>query len=104
MEYLVEIGVGGLFALFLVREFLSYSKSQQDKKNKCDDPRYRELEKKIERLYEMHRVYDQDGAPIWYRKRVTEDRVDKIYHSINNLQQATMALHEAMKKLMEKQC
>jgi len=96
MDYLTEIGIGGLFALFLVREFLSYSKTQQEKKSKCeDDPRYRELEKKIERLYEMHRVYDQDGAPIWYRKRATEER-------INNLQQATLALHEAMKKLLEK--
>jgi len=103
MDYITEIGIGGLFALFLVREFLSYSKTQQGKKEKCeDDPRYRELEKKIERLYEMHRVYDQDGAPIWYRKRVTEERVDKIYHSLNNMRQALMAMHEAIKKIAEK--
>lgn len=101
MEYFAELGLGGIVALFLVREFLNYSSAV--KKKKCeDDPRYRELEKKIERLYEMHRVTDQDGAPIWYRKAATDQKIEKILHAINNVQQALMAINEAVRKLSER--
>jgi hypothetical protein len=101
MDYFAEIGLGGVVALFLVREFLNYSATV--KKKKCeDDPRYRELEKKIERLYEMHRVTDQDGSPIWYRKTSTEQKIEKIVHAVNNIQQALMALNEALRKISEK--
>lgn len=102
IEYATEIGLGGLFALFLVREFLNYTSASQKKKSNCsEDPRYRELLQKVDRLYEMHKVYDQDGAPIWYRKRMVEDKINKIYHSIGNLQQALLAIHEALRKISE---
>jgi len=102
MDYLLELGIGGIFALFLVREFLAYTAKNKKKDCSTEDERFRQLEKKIERLYEMHQVFDENGAPIWYRKKLTEIRVDKTYHVLNNLQQSQLAIYELIKKISEK--
>lgn len=101
-EYITEIGLGGLFALFLVREFLAFAKTNGKQREQQNSQEYRELKAKVERLYEMHRVFDEDGAPIWYRKKITEERIEKMYHSLNNLSQALLSMHEALKKVSER--
>lgn len=104
MEYLAELGIGGIFALILVREFLRYTEQQSSKKksNCLTEERLREIERQINQMYEMHRVFDKDGAPIWYRKTAELETLFKIEHGVNNLRQVTQALTQAVKVLNQK--
>jgi len=103
-EYLTELGIGGIFALILVREFLRYTEQNNaKKKSHClTEERLREIERQINQLYEMHKVYDKDGAPIWYRKTAEFETLLKVEHGVNNLRQVAQALTQAVTVLNQK--
>lgn len=85
---LLEIGVGGIFAIMVIKEVFGFVRhivqAMQHRKNGGENLRAFEdlTEKRIRDLHDWHNVRDQDGVPRWF---VRQDAYDKLEEAIEKL-------------------
>ncbi|MCK5604898.1 hypothetical protein KAR91_23610 [Candidatus Pacearchaeota archaeon] len=101
MTQVVELGVGAIFAISIIKIFVSFVKarkggipvvqlnSQIENKLQRMTSQINELKpglekslRQTEELYNMHSVRDVDGTPIWYMKSSLEKAIEKLSDSI----------------------
>ena len=92
---LLQLGVGGLFALFILREVFSFLKE----KTRCQGNKTIDnMAKQINDLHEWHNVIDVDGVKVWYVRRSLEGAIEKL---TNTLDTQTLLLRELVTSLQE---
>jgi len=85
-ELAMQLGVGGIFAILLIREFINlvYKMKNKDGNSNgnghaqiCKDTKEIVIDSndKIKSLHSLHAKYDGDGRPLWYFPRsITESQ------------------------------
>ena len=100
MEQLVlELGVGGLFALFIIREVLTFLKDKKNSAAGAED--LSKLCRQVEELHVWHSKTDQDGVPVWYVRRSLEDAIEKLAENIEKQTDLFHAMHREMADVRE---
>ena len=94
-DQLLQVGAGGMFALFVLREVFSFLKERmRAQNNTLIDIMARE----VHELHEWHAVTDEDGVKIWYLRRSLENAIEKL---TNNLDLQTQLLRELVLSVKE---
>jgi len=76
---LANLGIGGIFALLVIRLVLDWLKSR---KNGGNDVDFKKVADDVRWLREIHDVRDSDGTPIWYVRRSLEEAIGKLAENI----------------------
>jgi len=77
---LLQLGVGGIFAVLIIREFVNLMTKMKGKSNGNGNSSDSQILKdvrlttadtndKVKGLYSMHSKTDNDGIPVWYMPR-----------------------------------
>lgn len=94
-DQLLQVGAGGMFALFVLREVFSFLKERlRTQNNTLLDL----MAKQIHELHEWHAVTDEDGVKIWYLRRSLENAIEKL---TSNLDMQTQLLREMVISMKE---
>jgi len=94
-DQLLQVGAGGMFALFVLREVFSFLKERL----RCQNNTVLDImAKEIHELHEWHAVTDEDGVKIWYLRRSLENAIEKLTH---NLDMQTQLLREMVLSMKE---
>lgn len=94
-EQLLQVGAGGMFALFVLREVFSFLKERLRTQN---NTQLDIMAKQLQELHEWHAVTDEDGVKIWYLRRSLENAIEKL---TNNLDIQTQLLREMVLSMKE---
>ncbi len=107
MEHLVQLGVGGIFALLIIKEVFAFIKAKKPthvpaqtlanniqknlksiQSDNCSKEHVR-MEKMIENIsrqvadmYKWHDVEDSEGVKVWYVRKSLEEAIGKLSSSI----------------------
>lgn len=74
-QQLLQLGVGGLFAILVIREVFSFLKERA----RCQSNKQMEImAQQIAELHVWHSVTDEDGVKIWYVRRSLENAIEKL--------------------------
>lgn len=91
MEELTGIGVGGIFAVLVIREVFTFVKGRQHNHGPMNGSLGR-IEAKVDtimsktaQLHQWHAVTDQDGVPVWYVRRSMERAVDRMAEATDRM-------------------
>ena len=96
MSLLSEIGVGGIFAVLMVKEVLNFLRYRKNGDRRACDPHIKDMHKRIEDLWNWHNVTDNDGVKIWYVRRSLEEAIKKLSE---NIDVQTKALQEIVTEI-----
>ncbi|MDX2073019.1 MAG: hypothetical protein SFX19_01485 [Alphaproteobacteria bacterium] len=94
-EQLLQVGAGGMFALFVLREVFSFLKERLRTQN---NTQLDIMAKQLQELHDWHAVTDEDGVKIWYLRRSLENAIEKL---TNNLDIQTQLLRELVLSMKE---
>lgn len=99
-----SLGVGGIFAILVIREVLPYLKS---KKSDYCDPRkqYANIEKmcrQVRELWEWHNVMDGDGVRVWYVRRSLEEAIEKLATAIDRQNEVFHDMHRDIAEIRKR--
>jgi hypothetical protein len=94
-EQLLQLGAGGMFALFVLREVFSFLKERMRTQN---NSLLDTIAKEVHEMHEWHAVTDEDGVKIWYLRRSLENAIVKL---TNNLDIQTQLLRELVLSMKE---
>lgn len=92
---IMELGVGGIFAILVIREVLGFLRSR--KNGGYPDRKIAEIHNWIEDLWNWHNVTDNDGVKIWYVRRSLEDAIRKLSDNIDVQTKAFQEMVNEMK-------
>jgi hypothetical protein len=102
---LLQLGVGGIFALLLIREVLSFLKDRKSSGSNEEHAKTRalihELKNKLEELHKWHDVRDDEQVPVWYVRKSLEREIGKLCEVVGKLEQAATKQALAIEKLVE---
>lgn len=74
-QQLLQLGVGGMFAILVIREVFSFLKERA----RCHQNKQMDvLAHQIAELHQWHAVTDEDGVKVWYVRRSLEQAIDKL--------------------------
>ena len=80
---LLELGIGGVVALLIIKEVFSFMKGVRMRRNgvpvKCE-----KCAAQVQALFDMHNQKDADGVYIWYVRRSLEDAINKLADDIQH--------------------
>lgn len=94
-DQLLQVGAGGMFALFVLREVFSFLKERMRTQN---NSQLDLIAREVHELHEWHAVTDEDGVKIWYLRRSLENAIEKLTH---NLDMQTQLLREMVLSMKE---
>ena len=94
-DQLLQVGAGGIFALFVLREVFSFLKERMRSQSSSQMDL---IAKEVHELHEWHAVTDEDGVKIWYLRRSLENAIEKL---TNNLDLQTQLLREMVLSMKE---
>lgn len=92
---ITQIGVGGIFAILVIREVLGFLRSR--KNGYYPNRRFNEMCNWVEDLWNWHNVTDNDGVKIWYVRRSLEDAIRKLSDNIDVQTKAFQEMVNEMK-------
>lgn len=109
-DRLLEVGVGGLVAIMIIRMVLDFLKS---KKGESDQKVLRCIEKNCQEclrlqrdLHIWHNVADNEGVKVWYVRRSLEEAITKLSENIGKqtevlqgMGNAIHTMHNDMKRI-----
>lgn len=99
-ELMLQLGVGGILAILVLREVFSFLRSRGN--NNIDlTAEIRCVKTRIDELYRWHDVRDEDGTPIWYRRASMTRSIERLTSSISELERAVQRQAEILIQLME---
>ena len=97
---LTEMGIGGVFALMVLREVFSFLKA----KRANPEDKMGELDKKIDKilkqtddLWQWHSVTDSDGVKLWYLKPSLEKTIGSLADNIGRQTQVLQGMLNEIK-------
>jgi len=114
LSVLTQLGVGGIFALMILdRVFVFLNKKKNGKI--CADNNIPEITRiihawdekiwdhflKQERLFEMHTRVDDDGVPLWYRRKSLDEAMLKLAENIEVQTGVLKSLIEGQREIKE---
>ena len=79
MDTLTQIGVGGIFAILILREVFAFLHRREAKNGT------KEWVGKIDKMFDWQNVFDDEGVPIWYVRKSLEEAIRKLSSSIGVL-------------------
>lgn len=99
---LLQLGVGGLFAILVLREVFSFLKER----TRCQNNKpFEKMVKQIDELHQWHDVTDDDGVRVWYVRRSLEGAIEKLTHTLDAqtllLRELVLSLQETRKDIEE---
>ena len=97
MEELTQIGIGGIFAIMILKEVFSFLRNRNGKNNKNG---YNPLQGNIKKLLDMHEKYDDEGMPVWYNGSIKKS-VDKLNENVEINTKAVKELTKNISKVIE---
>lgn len=98
-DIMMQLGVGGIFAILVIREVFTFLRSRVDKSSDLDVV-VRDVKIRVDELYRWHDVRDEDGTPIWYIRSSMTRSVEQLARSISELETAVRRQAEVLDKLM----
>lgn len=110
MDALVmQLGVGGIFAILVIREVLNFLKSRTATVSESPSPSscltleehklIRQMHEWTRDLYNWHNVSDEEGVKIWYVRKSLEDVVDRLATTIEKLSEVQRAEFDVLKEM-----
>lgn len=111
METLMQLGVGGIFAILVIREVLSFLQRRGDllapivvpTPTECLTVEERKMLRQVHEwsrdLHAWHDVSDPDGVKIWYNRRSLEEAVDRLATTIEKMSEFQRAEFEVLKEM-----
>lgn len=110
-ELLLQVGVGGIFAMLLIREVLTFlgpvlkngRNGHTAKGSACDADCLRRVEAMLIDLYEWHNVRDPRGVLVWYAQFGNEELKDLLKTMTDNVGTQTEMLKELLRISQESQ-
>lgn len=101
-QQLLQLGVGGLFAILVIREVFSFLKER----TRCQNNKQLErMAHQIHELHQWHDVTDEDGVRVWYVRRSLEQAIEKLTLTLDAqtqlLRELTMSLQETRRDIDE---
>lgn len=96
MGELTGIGVGGIFAMLVIREVLNFLRARQYQRDiadpTCNSSKIAEIHSDVrvirDKVLELHRWHDQvdeDGVRVWYVRRSLERAVEHMAEATEQL-------------------
>jgi len=97
-EALTQLGVGGIFAILVIRSFIELTKAMKNKNGNgtggheqiCQDTKKLAIDTndKVKTLHSMHGKTNPDGLPVWYfpqsfvqdQKEIAKAQADTAMH------------------------
>lgn len=92
-QKILEVGVGGIVALLMVREVLTFV---QKRKNGYANNGLGRVADEVHWLKEIHDQRDADGVPVWYVRRSLEDAIRGLSDNVAN---QTELMREMVKEI-----
>ena len=93
---LLEIGIGGIVALMILKEVFVFLKSRNDTKNEVD---MYHVAHQIDELYKWHDKDDPStGAKIWYFQKSLEEALVRLNSNLEIQTQVLQDLYRDMKE------
>ena len=109
-EYIGQLGVGGIFAVLIIRSFIDFVKYKKNGKNNGKED-IDIIKDKTIKLFEMHNHYDNDGVPSWFTPRylvVTQKEIigtqRDITDLIKDISNSQEKIAEALTRIEGKDC
>jgi len=97
---LTQLGIGGIFAILMIREVLNFLKTRKDMGASVGDvgqrpfvqDRFDRMERQVRELYTWHAREDTDGVKIWYTRPSLERAIRELRESVDAETAAFQAL------------
>jgi len=101
MDVLTQLGIGGIFAILILREVFNYlgKKSTSGPATACAIGDNTKAARQIERLYEWHDKEDQDGVKVWYVRSTLEKAIDKLTEAVERDAQVSERILERLDEM-----
>lgn len=98
-DILLQLGVGGIFAILVLREVFGYLQRKEAKNGRTGS---REWVWKLEKLYDWHNALDDEGVPIWYVRKSLEEGIKTLTASIDTLHTAIREQNSLLDRMIER--
>ncbi len=83
---LLELGMGGLVAILVIREVLGFIKTKRNDNREKEITEYKKLlhiiADEVKWLKDVHNQKDRDGVYAWYVRQSLEEAVEKLGENI----------------------
>jgi hypothetical protein len=108
MDTLMQLGVGGIFAILVIREVLNFLRGRTTEMGSvipgsCLTPEEHKLIRQRHEwsrdLHNWHNVSDEEGVKIWYVRKSLEDVVDRLATTIEKLSEVQRAEFDVLKEM-----
>jgi len=99
-ELLMQLGVGGIFTVLVLREVFAYLQRKEGKNG--EPPGSQKWKWKIDKLYDWHNALDDEGVPIWYVRKSLEEAIKTLTSSINTLHASIREQNALINRMIER--
>jgi hypothetical protein len=96
----MQLGVGGIFAILVLREVFAYLQRRESNKN--GGPGSQKWKWKLDKLYDWHNALDDEGVPIWYVRKSLEQGIKTLTASIDTLHTAIREQNSLLDRMVER--
>ena len=103
---LMQLGVGGIFAILVIREVMMFLKTRNGTSSpkvvalsEADRKMLVEVHEWSKELHTWHNIHDEDGVKIWYVRRSLEDAVERLTTTIEKLSEFQRANFDVLKEM-----
>ena len=112
-DLILQLGVGGVFALLVIRTVFDFLSKQREKKSNGNGSSIsaaamndmftlnRSILSFVEDLHKWHDVKDEDQVPVWYVRKSLERLIGELGKSVNGMTRAIEDQTEAFKAMVE---
>jgi len=105
-ELLLQLGVGGIFAILVLKEVFGFLGKYKGGNHKANIERriggVHERMWKVDKLYDWHNAQDEEGVPIWYVRKSLEQAIKNLSSSIDVLHESIREQNLLINKMIEK--
>lgn len=91
-ESLTQLGLGGLVAIMVIREVLSFLSRKSNSFTMEDRHQLRDL-------HQWHSLTDDEGVKVWYVRRSLEEAVVRLADSIEKFGEAQRSERDVLKEI-----
>jgi hypothetical protein len=96
MDDLTQLGIGGLTAVLVIREVLTFLRDRRNSQGNDDnDANLSTLCQQVGELHQWHSVTDGNGVKVWYVRRSLEEAIREL---ATNIRTQTDILKELMRE------